>query len=229
MKKHLTFGEYFSRAVLFAVLYLWVGAAQLPMLHIKTSNPLLVNLGWVLVYFVSYAGLIAVLMNRYRYYHQAPLTKLTSDNMGLVGIAYVIFMAFQVIMLMLLQVIYHQGQSENNVVIQKLATSNSIVLCVMLVGIIILSPIVEELLFRGFIVDGFFKGSRVIWPMLVSGFIFSSGHLNSNIISFLIYAVMGALLVYLYHRTGNIKASIAFHILNNLVASFGLIQLFLTK
>ncbi|MCF7523852.1 CPBP family intramembrane metalloprotease [Levilactobacillus brevis] len=52
----------------------------------------------------------------------------------------------------------------------------------------------------------------------MSGIAFSIPHASSNPISWLLYAVMGGTLAYVYRRTGKLQSSILLHGFNNLVA-----------
>ena len=64
----------------------------------------------------------------------------------------------------------------------------------------------------------FFKRGN-IWPkVILSGVIFSTGHMSTNPISFLMYAYMGMVLPYVYLRTDDIRNSI-----NNAIAMYVLL------
>ena len=88
---------------------------------------------------------------------------------------------------------------------------------------VVLSPIAEEFIFRGTLTNMFFKRGN-IWPKIIlSGVIFSTGHMSTNPISFLMYAYMGMVLAYVYLRTDDIRNSIAIHMINNAIAMYVLL------
>ena len=87
---------------------------------------------------------------------------------------------------------------------------------------IFLSPIAEELLFRGYLMNAFFKPESFWLPILVSAIFFSLAHASTTIISYLIYMTLGCFLAYTYRRTNNLAASIGLHMLNNLIAMVGM-------
>ncbi|MHA8137622.1 CPBP family intramembrane glutamic endopeptidase [Lactobacillaceae bacterium Scapto_B20] len=225
--QHLTVGDYVQRSCIFFGLFVFIQFIQLPLLVIKTTNSLVVNLLILVLYFGLYAIAIGIAWHFYKQYHPEPVQKINGNGVAIVISGYVGFMIYQMVMLYFSRLVFNQAQSSNNEAIIKLLSSNSIVLVAMLVGIIILSPILEELIFRGLIVDGLFKGRPVIWPMLVSGLLFGMAHGFSNIFTFMIYAGLGAGLVFVYHKTRTIQANILLHVINNSIASIGLLTLIL--
>lgn len=102
---------------------------------------------------------------------------------------------------------------------------NSVILIVLSFSAIFLTPFAEELIFRGLITNLFFKDDS-FWPkVILSGFIFSLGHVSTNIISFLVYFYMGAVLAFIYVKTGRIRIAIMLHMVNNAVAIVEMIAL----
>ncbi|MBW1605095.1 CPBP family intramembrane glutamic endopeptidase [Lactobacillus sp. Sy-1] len=230
MKNNLSFKtrfksglKYFNRILNIVILVILIEFVQLPVIFLaKAHHPIQQGL-LILIYFASYALLIGAAWHFYKKYHPKPLGKLTGNDIVVAIGVYVLYYFFSTAMVGLSTVIFHQSQSSNNVAIQSLLSSNSLVLCVMMVGIIFLSPILEELVFRGMIVDGLFPNAKLIWPMLVSGAAFASAHAFSNPFLFLVYGGMGAGMVFIYRKTGTLKANIFFHMLNNTLASISII------
>lgn len=87
----------------------------------------------------------------------------------------------------------------------------------MLPFVVILGPIMEELLFRGFLMNWFFVGKPII-SCLLSALLFGLMHGASDPIYFLSKALLGLVLAIVYYRNQNIKSNISLHILNNLSA-----------
>lgn len=89
----------------------------------------------------------------------------------------------------------------------------------------IMPAIVEELYFRGMLQGTLVRLSgRPHNAIFISSFAFAIMHPSPT--GFLAYMVMGLLLGYLYHYTGNLRVSMLFHLLNN---SFSLVMTFLYK
>ena len=91
------------------------------------------------------------------------------------------------------------------------------------------APIIEELIFRGYFHQTFFKGKGIWPPLLVSSFIFAILHTIIPIV-LPIYFSMGALFFLAYYRRKNILDSIAVHMLNNsLVTVISMIYYFFLR
>ena len=85
-------------------------------------------------------------------------------------------------------------------------------------GVCILAPIVEEIVFRGLIM----KYLLPQWPLigwLVSSALFAGFHQPQSLFEFGIYALMGAVLGLTYWKTRRLEYAVAVHVINNLVAS----------
>ena len=80
------------------------------------------------------------------------------------------------------------------------------------IGIIVLAPIAEELLYRGLIFGGLAKWG--FWPAaIISGVIFSAVHLDIG--SLIPFFIIGIVLAWLFWRRGRLVESIIFHALFN--------------
>lgn len=91
-------------------------------------------------------------------------------------------------------------------------------LVAMFVAIAIAAPVVEELLFRGFLQNALTKYVPVWGAIILSSFLFSLVHLQP-------YAIPGLMSLslafgYLYHRTGSLRTNILLHMANNAFALF---------
>ena len=88
-------------------------------------------------------------------------------------------------------------------------------LAVSIVAIAIVGPIFEEILFRG-IPLFYYKKVNIQVKMILSSVMFSLMHIPTDILSFLIYFVLGYLLAWLVKYTDRLEPSIIVHVLNNL-------------
>jgi uncharacterized protein len=83
--------------------------------------------------------------------------------------------------------------------------------------LVVSAPILEELIFRGIILDGLLKRYSPIKAIIVSSFLFGIVHLNPW--QFLSAFILGIFIGWVYHRTKSVTLSIAIHAINNLMAT----------
>jgi membrane protease YdiL (CAAX protease family) len=88
--------------------------------------------------------------------------------------------------------------------------------------IVIAAPILEELVFRGIILDGFLKRYSPTKAILFSSFLFGFIHLNPW--QFVGAGILGIFMGWIYYRTRSVALTIIIHLTNNL-AAFSLGQL----
>jgi|LakMenEpi03Aug12_release.lakeMendotaPanAssembly.Ray.scaffolds.fasta_scaffold246541_1 membrane protease YdiL (CAAX protease family) len=88
------------------------------------------------------------------------------------------------------------------------------------IAIVIAAPIIEELIFRGIILNGLLQRYSPIKSIILSSILFGIVHLNPwQFISALIIGVFSG---WVYYRTRKISLSILIHLVNNLVAFVGM-------
>ncbi|HSX44444.1 MAG TPA: CPBP family intramembrane glutamic endopeptidase [Candidatus Saccharimonadales bacterium] len=96
------------------------------------------------------------------------------------------------------------------------------------VSLVLLPPIAEELLMRGFLYSGLKKGLPVIWAVLITSGLFGIAHLEPGSGEPLLWVaaidtfVLSLVLIYLREKTGSLWASIGLHMLKNLIAFLSL-------
>jgi membrane protease YdiL (CAAX protease family) len=83
---------------------------------------------------------------------------------------------------------------------------------------VIVAPLAEEILFRGFLFAGLRQRLNLPAAALLSSLVFGSAHLGLAVWSIAAVAVMGAFFAYLYERTGSLWPSVVAHTLHNLLA-----------
>lgn len=106
------------------------------------------------------------------------------------------------------------GQPQNQMEVYK--DLNILPLYISIIIFVILGPIFEELIFRGFMLKGMFKGHLLI-GYIVSSVLFGLSHGPSSIGEFIIYFGIGLLFGALYLKTNRLEVAIIAHGLNNLV------------
>lgn len=82
--------------------------------------------------------------------------------------------------------------------------------------VVLIAPVIEEILFRGFIYRIFVKSFPKGFGNLLSALLFALVHVQFQ--TFVPLFVLGLILNYCYQKTGSIWTSIAFHSMNNLLA-----------
>ncbi|ALS02983.1 CAAX protease [Enterococcus silesiacus] len=112
----------------------------------------------------------------------------------------------------------------NDAAIQTLFTGENPLLIILLLGIS--APIMEEIVFRGGII-GFWLEKFPLLAIALSSILFGLIHGPTNVVSFLIYALIGLILSVAYYKTQRLEVSISIHFLNNILGAimigFGLI------
>lgn len=222
--RKLTFGDYFERIMIFIGLIVLVGSVQLPLMFIAQGRLSPIgNYVVAAVYLLGFFIFIWLARFAYRKYGRYEVKRVTWQNVKMIVLAWVGFILLEIVLGNLNRVVYHVTQTDNNQEIQTLLTSNHLTFILMGFTAIFCSPILEETIFRGYLITAFFKSSSKWLPIVVSAVAFAFPHMDPdlahfNVISFLTYAILGGVLAYLYITTKNLKVSIGLHFLNNLIA-----------
>lgn len=110
---------------------------------------------------------------------------------------------------------------DQNVNVDALQTVGQNSKFILIISAVIVSPILEEILFRGILMNWFFANTPVV-SIVISGVVFGFIHAPISSGTDWVYALskilMGLLLAIVYYRTKNIKADITVHFLNNFLA-----------
>jgi len=80
----------------------------------------------------------------------------------------------------------------------------------------VVAPIMEELMFRGFLLASFLRNMHPVWAIILSSIFFATAHFQILFVP--IYFFMGCLLGVVYLRTKSLWPGIAFHAINNSIA-----------
>jgi membrane protease YdiL (CAAX protease family) len=83
-------------------------------------------------------------------------------------------------------------------------------------ALVLLPPVLEETIFRGFLFPALAKRWGVVWGAVISSAIFGIAHFQANISIYTF--VLGLLLCFMYVRLKSIIPGIGLHMLNNLLA-----------
>ncbi len=144
---------------------------------------------------------------------------------GGIGIVYLGNIASNILMLSLNIV----DKSDNQATIESLADNFP---AYMIISAVILAPLVEEMVFRGFIYN-WLKKYNVILSMIISSLLFGLLHVFdsilvnndlSELIQMIPYAVMGFTICYSYKKFNNIFVPIGIHSLMNAIAMIAILS-----
>ena len=174
--------------------------------------------------------IIMFLWNRYYKY-----TKEKVQKMGLrdIGIAFLFFLAARVVAIvgtLLINWVYGEDMTANDAALMSITDgSNTFVLYFLMFVLAIgfLVPIVEELAYRGIATHLLFRKKTLWLPLIITSAIFGFLHTATDIISFLLYSSIGAILFLSYYRRKNILDSMLVHILNNGVSAIFMLLLYI--
>lgn len=83
-------------------------------------------------------------------------------------------------------------------------------------ALVVIPPIVEEILFRGFMFPAFSGKVGILFGALFSSLLFGFAHLQANVGVYTV--VLGLLLCFMYKKTNSIIPGMLLHMLNNYVA-----------
>ncbi|MGM9907640.1 lysostaphin resistance A-like protein [Limosilactobacillus sp.] len=223
MSKLATFFDFISRVGIMLILFLLI---QLPPVAISIANRYPNNF-WLtillmVIFLMMFAFIIGWARRLYNQYNQLPGGRL---RIGMVVLGYFVLVLGMAFFGHLNVLLFHQTQTANNQALAQLLNHNQLATVVFAISSFTLTPVAEELIFRGVLTNLFFKPTW-FWPKVVlSGLVFSFAHISTNIVSFCTYCFMGMVLAYVYRRSGSLKNSIALHALNNLVAMAALLNI----
>jgi len=80
----------------------------------------------------------------------------------------------------------------------------------------IAGPIMEEIVFRGFMYKAFKERWGIFWGIMITSALFSL--LHGHLVGFVPILILGILLAYLYEKTGSLVPSMTVHITHNLAS-----------
>lgn len=215
----------FTRLLLFATYFVAIEAVPVVLLWIRNaaSNQILLRSALAVLYIGGFLAIIFALIHSLKhvtdqsYWHWP-----TIKEVQLILMTFVAAIAVEMVFNLINRSVFHQSQTANNEAIKVLLSSDHWIFYLLMFSGVFLSPVAEELLFRGYLMNAFFKPDRFWLPIIVSAIFFSLAHASTTIASYLIYMTLGFFLAYTYRRTKNLGASIGLHMLNNLIAMIGM-------
>lgn len=166
-------------------------------------------------------GLVALYLRRYRVGWKAVGWRRVNvvRAVGYLVAILVIFVVLSNLALDLVTVLvpgFNPNQAQQNDFIGASKSHTSLAL----VALVLLPPVLEETIFRGFLFPALAKRWGVVWGAVISSAIFGIAHAQANISIYTF--VLGLLLCYMYVRLKSIFPGMALHMLNNYLAFIAL-------
>ncbi len=134
-------------------------------------------------------------------------------GLGYLGVFYIFNIFYNVIILILGLVDYHQS----NYLLPLFDSLNNNAFLIFFV--VFLAPLTEELLFRGFLLNYFWNRFGFITAALSSSILFSLLHQIPTV--FIPILILSLMLAFLYRRTGSIVPGIVIHVIINGISTLG--------
>jgi membrane protease YdiL (CAAX protease family) len=173
-------------------------------------------------------GLLYLFINRRgANFHTLGLKKPHWRDLGYVALGFVIYFAGYILILGALKQVVHIDTNQQQQLGFDTHPGNSALPFIFL-ALVVLPPVVEELLVRGFLYSGLRKGLPLIWAVLLTSAIFATAHLQAGSGQPLLWSaaidtfILSLVLIYLKEKTGSLYACIGLHMLKNFVAFMGL-------
>lgn len=113
---------------------------------------------------------------------------------------------------------FDMNQAQTNDFTKNAGSNRNLVL----IALVMLPPIFEETIFRGFIFPAFARRTGVIWAAVISSVLFGLAHFQANISVYTM--ILGLFLCFLYVRTRSIVPGIIVHMANNYLAFLAMTQ-----
>lgn len=105
--------------------------------------------------------------------------------------------------------------TQNEILLEDVYSQASWLLSFM--SIVIIAPFVEEIIFRGFLMQQLFR-NRLWLGWIVSSLLFCAAHVPTDFVSFLLYLIPGIALGGILYKTKRLELTIFAHFLNNFIA-----------
>ncbi|MBA1393099.1 CPBP family intramembrane metalloprotease, partial [Lactobacillus sp. XV13L] len=137
-------------------------------------------------------------------------SKLNMKSLGIIAVASILLFALNKVMLPLFK-----ATGNTNVSMQLLVLRKEPML--FFIYAMVIAPILEELLFRGYLLNALFH-NHFKAGVIINSLIFGLLHVSDDPIYFMSKFLLGIVLNTVYLRTKNVKANIIVHLINNLTA-----------
>lgn len=168
---------------------------------------------------------IYVFLNRYK--TNFKLIGLTGPKLRDIGLGLLAAPLYYAVYVVVVYIISHFVHSLNINQVQNIGftgVTSNVQLIMTFISLVILPPLVEEIIFRGFLYSSLKKAMPKVAAVVVASLIFASAHLPEGGVAGPLYIaaldtfILSLFLIYLRERTGNLWSSMTLHGLKNGVA-----------
>ncbi|GAA6114163.1 CPBP family intramembrane glutamic endopeptidase [Apilactobacillus apinorum] len=192
----------------------------IPVQYISVNNKIIQNVTLTIEFFGAYFIMLNFASYAYKRYGVEPLFKRLNLS-GYQTIAFATVIAFLIAQayIFMFDIFFQNQFSIQAVHFPKSLYNNNWSIVLLIIGYVILSPIVEEIVFRAYLMDVAFPTQWKWAGEIVSAVLYGLFHMRyQNIFSFIFFAQYGFWMAWLYNQTKNVKAPIIMHIFINAVS-----------
>lgn len=197
-------------------------------LRVDRNNPIAII---TMVVVAAILTFITVKILAYAVRKKAPKTGLhpfRADKLMWVVYGYIMILGAGMVTFLLQTLISHKPiTASNQAALESMAGKGGAALIFVVVLAVFVAPLVEELIFRGIVLNYFFKSGPWWLNVILSGILFGYFHVFQDFqwFALLQYSLMGIALAVVYKKTKQIQYSMAVHMLNNGIAAISLVNI----
>lgn len=146
--------------------------------------------------------------------------RVTARQLGLIiGSAVGLILVLPMIGVVLTMLVGHPTISQNQASINQTLQGGILTQIAMVFLAVVIAPLIEETMFRGVVMNTWFKNNRYYADVLLSAVLFGVFHTTADLsfVTVTPYVVMGAVFALIYRKIGNLAVNIYTHMLYNAI------------
>ena len=146
--------------------------------------------------------------------------RITARQLGLIiGSAVGLILVLPMVGIVLTMFVGHPTISQNQASINQTLQGGVLTQIAMVFLAVVIAPLIEETMFRGVVMNTWFKNNRYYADVLLSAVLFGVFHTTADLslVTVTPYVVMGAVFALIYRKTGNLAVNIYTHMLYNAI------------
>jgi membrane protease YdiL (CAAX protease family) len=191
------------------------------------QNSVIAQFGYVLlVETLTLAAIYLFIRHRKGTLAQIGLGKWRWSNIGKAVLGFVAYFAIYLAVYSFIAAFVHQINLQQQQDVGFHGVSGNGALLLTFLSLVVLPPIAEEIVFRGFLYSGLRRSLSMLQAGIITSLIFASAHLLEGTgcgplwVAGIDTFILSMVLVYLREKTGNVYAGMLVHALKNSVAFF---------
>ena len=137
----------------------------------------------------------------------------------IIGSAVGLILVLPMVGVVLTMLVGHPTISQNQASINQTLQGGVLTQIAMVFLAVVIAPLIEETMFRGVVMNTWFKNNRYYADVLLSAVLFGVFHTTADLsfVTVTPYVVMGAVFALIYRKTGNLVVNIYTHMLYNAI------------